>query len=437
MDDIVMVGVSHGTVPLRVLERLAVRAERLPVVLGALVAAGCEEAVVLSTCSRTEVYAVVGPGGSIAAVRGALLAPVAGEPVAGTVERVGRAAEAHLFAVAAGLTSNVVGEVEVQGQVRAAARSAEQHGSSGPRLRPLFAAAVATARRAHRATGLAALGRSVGRSGVDVALLGLDPAASQVAVVGTGRMAAVATRRLAERGVTAAVHGRCVERAGRLTGGAGPARTIDDLPSALAEADVVVCATSASAHLVTAGAVRRAMSRRGGRPLTLLDLAVPRNVESAAATVPGVRLVDLEGLHDAPAAAERAELAAALAAATAIVDEGLARHEARRDERAAGPFIAQLHRDAEAACRAALRRLRPELDAGGGLERAARTVSRRLVHRSILEVRAAARRADHDGMARIAGSLSIPESAIARALDLHHRSPATPIAAPTARRTTS
>ena len=177
MHDVVMVGASHDVAALHTVGALAVRAGQLSTMLESLGQAGCVEAAVLSTCSRTEIYAVLPDPGWADALLDVLLAPVGRDATAlreRTSRRSGREVEAHLFRVAAGLDSRIAGEVEIQGQVRSAARAAEDHGTMGPRLRALFGAAVATARRAHRETALATLGRSVGRTAVDTALEGLS-----------------------------------------------------------------------------------------------------------------------------------------------------------------------------------------------------------------------------------------------------------------------
>jgi glutamyl-tRNA reductase len=413
VNDVVMVGASHDVAPLRAVEVLAVRPGQHATVLDRLMEAGCVEAVVLSTCSRTEIYAVLPHRRWADVLLDVLLAPAG--PDASLRERMARRAgpevEAHLFRVAAGLDSRVAGEVEIQGQVRSAARAAEEHGTMGPRLRALFGAAVATARRAHRETALAELGRSAGRIAVDAALEGIGTEQPQVAVIGTGRMARVAVERLAELDVAPVVYGRSLERAKDLTDRTTPVRGIDEIHVALEHADIVLCATSASSYLVTVADVRRAMSRRTTRRLVVVDLSVPRNVDPCASATPGLRLIDLEELRDVRAAPEHAELDAALGQARAIVADGLRRLHAVRRSGVTGPVIAQLHVSAEAAYRRSLRLLRPELVTNGTLDDVARTLSRRHVHRSIIEVREAAERNDFEAIDQIVrniGEHSLP-----------------------------
>ncbi len=413
MHDVVMVGASHDVAALHTVGALAVRAGQLSKMFESLGQAGCVEAAVLSTCSRTEIYAVLPDAGWADALLDVLLAPVGRDATAlreRTSRRSGREVEAHLFRVAAGLDSRIAGEVEIQSQVRSAARAAEDHGTMGPRLRALFGAAVATARRAHRETALATLGRSVGRTAVDAALEGLSGDRLQVAVIGTGRMARVVVDRLAELAILPAVYGRSVERAERLSQRAAPVRGIDEIPLALRLADVVFCATSASSHLVTATEVQRAMRTRKGRRLTVLDLSVPPNVEPCTSAIPGVRLIDIDDLRDAPATPDRVELDAALDEAQAIVAEALRRFDAARHGRVMGPVIVQLQQSAEEAYRRSLRQHRPELVVDGTLDQVARALSRRHVHRCIVDVREAAQRDDVDAIERILRSITDNES---------------------------
>ena len=381
-----MVGVSHRSAPLPVLERLSLGADRIPHVLDSLRSAGCVEVVLLSTCSRTEIYAVA-PVRGVGSLIDVLLAPAAPEGRhERVVERYGRDAAAHLFHVTAGLESRVAGEVEIQGQVRAAARIAAEHGSLGSTLRELFDSAVATARRAHRQTSLAALGRSIGRSSVDAALEGLDPTTAAAALVGTGRMAVVTRERLAEVGVRPVVYARCLDRARELSDQASDGRPLAALHQALHEADVIFCATSSRQHLLSAAAVAAAIPGRAGRPLTLVDLGVPRNIDGVCRTIPGVRLVDLEQIGDGHGTGDAEPVAPALSAAANVVAAGLRNLEDARRKRAVGPALAQVHADVEEACRDLLLASHPGVIDDLELARRARSASRQLVHRSMDDV---------------------------------------------------
>jgi len=169
---------------------------------------------------------------------------------------------------------------------------------------------------------------------------------------------------------------------------------------------VVLCATSASSHLVTATEVQLAMRTRMGRPLIVVDLSVPTNVEPSTSAIPGVRLIDIDDLRDAPATPERVELDAALDEAQAIVAAALRRFDAARQGRVVGPIIVQMQQRAEEAYRRSLRQHRPDLVVDGTIDQVARALARRHVHRCIVDVRDAAQRDDVDAIERILQSIT-------------------------------
>ncbi|HMC43558.1 MAG TPA: hypothetical protein VKI20_11160, partial [Acidimicrobiales bacterium] len=201
MGGLVMLGASHKSASLAALERVAVGDHNRGQLLRALRAAGCQEAVVLATCSRTEIYAVTDDGARVLEV----LAQFAGLGRDAlrqiTVTLADNEAVAHLFRVAAGLDSRILGEVDIQDQVRAARLHAGKEGTAGPELERLFVSAVEVARRIHGETVLGRRGRSLGRRAVEVAMARLDDERPVVAVLGSGRMARVVVERLGELGV--------------------------------------------------------------------------------------------------------------------------------------------------------------------------------------------------------------------------------------------
>ena len=388
-----MAGWSHHGTPLALLEQLALPRSERPHLLAALRDAGCPEAVVLSTCSRTEVYAA---GGRAAA--GALVPTVAelvGLPVSrltATVERRGGGDVVdHLFLVTAGLRSRVVGEAEIRMQVRSAVKQSRTAGAALPTLGPLFAAAARSATRVHERTGLGARARSLGRRAVDVGLECVrdvdDPV---VLVVGGGHMARTAVEHLQSLGRRPHVSARSAAQATRLVG-AGSTCPLPALADGVAQADLLLCATSASHDVVTVDHVRQAMAARSRR-LVVVDLSVPRNVDVGIAGIPGVRLLDVEGLDD--------DLSADDALATALVTGRTLAHEQARayvdalSARAAGPVIAALRSTVEDLClreltRVAARDVDPQL-----LTRAARAITGKLLHSPTMTARAAAARGD-------------------------------------------
>jgi glutamyl-tRNA reductase len=305
-----VVGASFRSAPLELLERLAIDAEHRPKALTGL----CDlehvhEAVVLSTCNRVEIYTAIsrfhGAGGEVrsflADFSGLALGEFAGHLYDWYEERAVR----HLFGVAAGVDSMVVGEAQILGQVREAFAAAQAERSAGPVLTALFTRAIKVGRRARRQTGIGAGQRSVVSVGLRVAAVQLgELAGRRVLLVGAGGLARLAGQAVREAGAGELVVANRTPAigaalAGRLGGRAVPLERIGD---ELAGADLVVAATAGSTPTVTAAAVaaaldRRAATRRRAGPLVVLDLGVPRDVEPEVRDLPGVLLADLDALR--------------------------------------------------------------------------------------------------------------------------------------------
>jgi glutamyl-tRNA reductase len=397
-----MVGVTYREASLSFLERCAVRRDDRPEVLATLRASGCSEAVLLSTCSRIEIYlGNAGPGpDDLLDVILDVLAQHSGatqKELRAVVEVLsGKAVVEHLFRLTAGLLSRVPGEVEILGQTQSAFREARAAGMTGLTLSRLFPAALRSGRRVRAETCLGVYARSLGHQGVDVGLTSLkgtpDP---RVLVVGSGQMASAAVGHLTGLGLLPSVAARDEVYAARLAG-AGSVCPLPALTRGIAEADLLICATSAAHHVVTVDQVSRAMDGRV-RPLTVVDLSVPRNVEAAVAQVPRVTLIDLEGLNDHGTAEPR--LAAALTAGAAIAqDSALAFIEglAARD---AGRVIESLRRRVEQTCQDELGRAAgtAALDSEA-LARSAHAIAGKLLHRPTIAARQAASAGDTGGL---------------------------------------
>jgi glutamyl-tRNA reductase len=328
---LIAVGLSHRTAAIAQRERAALGDGAARATLRELLAGGVvSEAAVLSTCNRTELYAVTEDlDTATEALRVAHAAHAASSVE--ELQAVGRvrrdaAVVRHLFRVAASLDSMVVGEAEIQGQVRAARDVAADEGALGSALGPLFADALIAGRRARARTRVGA--GAVSLSSVAVALararLG-DLGARRAALIGAGRMAQSTARALVGAGVGSLVvvnrsdAGALSARFGACTAG------LDALEDVLANADVVISSTAAPAPVVDAASVRRARHHRGAAPLVLVDLAVPRDVDPAVGDLPGVALYDLDHLGEIAAANRRARDREAVGA-QAIVDAAVARH---------------------------------------------------------------------------------------------------------------
>lgn len=296
---LVLVGTSHRLAPIEVRERMALEPARAAELAGQL--AGAEgEAVCLSTCNRTELY--LAHEDAVAAERLAeeALATLSSLPEA-ELEPVlyrlqDKPAAQHLFRVAAGLDSLVPGEGEILGQVRAAARI----GRTGPVLDRLFRQALHAGRRVRAETAIGESPASVSAAAAALAqqVFG-DLSGHSVLLIGAGKVAALAARNLVSRGASiSAVANRGRERAEGIAG-LVDARIVPlaGIPDELADADVVVSSTGSEGFLVTKDTVEGVLSRRRGRPLFLIDLAVPRDLDPAVHELPGCYVYDIDDLE--------------------------------------------------------------------------------------------------------------------------------------------
>ena len=322
---IVVVGVSHHTAPLEVREALAFPKEGLPEALARLrEEAGLEEAMILSTCNRVEIYGrprAAGEGDPAAGVE-AFLSRFHGRPALGDAAYRYWGAEAvrHAFRVAASLESMVVGEPQILGQVKDAYHAAEGAGSLGATLNALRNRSLAAAKHVRTQTG-------IGRNAVSISHVAVELARKifgelkdkNVLLVGAGKMSQVAARHLVRSGARATVlGGRTFEKAAELAASlGGKAAPFESLRAELATADIVISGTGAPGiviHEEDVRAARAAKSGRHRRPLFLIDIAVPRDIDAAVARIGGVFLYDLDDLRsvsDANLRERRKEAAAA------------------------------------------------------------------------------------------------------------------------------
>ena len=298
MTRLVLTGVSHHVAPVEVRERVALDAARAAEVAHELAAEGAE-AVCLSTCNRTELY-LAGEDAEALEARAvrtlAELAADAGEAAAAAYSLSDEAAALHLFRVAAGLDSMVPGEGEILGQVRAAYEA----GATGPTLDRLFRQALHAGKKVRAETAIGESPSSVSAAAAALAqqVFG-DLRGRRVAVVGAGTAGELAARSLAARGAEIAwIASRSAERAEGTAErvGAEPL-ALERLPEILADVDVVVSGTSATEHVLTKADVAAALARRRGRPLFLVDIAVPRDLDPAIHELEGCFLYDIDDLQ--------------------------------------------------------------------------------------------------------------------------------------------
>jgi glutamyl-tRNA reductase len=294
-----LVGINHRTASLDIRERVAFRTPEIAPALEALRADGAaREAVILSTCNRTEVYFVENERDMVPAVWSLLSARLGEDASEHGYIRRDREAATHLFRVASGLDSMVLGEAQIHGQVR----DAWEHGRSfsGPVLNRLFQTALLVAGRVRHETSIARGAASVSSASVQLAKQIFGSLANKRAMVlGAGEMAELALESLADQGVrTAIVANRTYERAAEVAARHGAAAMhYDECWTALAEVDVLVCSTSAPHAVVLTGHVAPALAARGDRPLCILDIALPRDVDPAVGELENVFLYNLDDLQ--------------------------------------------------------------------------------------------------------------------------------------------
>ena len=292
-------GVNHRGASLDVRERLAHLPHEVAGALERLTRqADVREAVLLSTCNRTEFYLVDGEAPAVPAVWALLSERLGADAAAYGYVRHDREAAAHLFRVAAGLDSMIVGEAQIHGQVREAWETSRD--ASGAVLNRLFQTALQVAGRVRAETGIGRGAASVSSASVQLAKKIFGSLQGRRAMVlGAGEMSELALECLAAEGVVAAVvANRTYERARTLAERVG-ARAIqyDEFWGALAQVDLVVCATASPRPVVTAELARKALKKRPDRPLCLIDMAVPRDVEPAVGEIDNVFLYDMDDLR--------------------------------------------------------------------------------------------------------------------------------------------
>ncbi|WP_138761126.1 glutamyl-tRNA reductase [Modestobacter altitudinis] len=397
-------GISHQTAPVSLLEQVAMSGDDTVKTLHELVdAEHVTEALVLATCNRIEVFAEVDRfhGGITDVSR--VLARHAGA----TVEELSPyvtvhyedQAIAHLCTVAAGLDSMVVGETQVLGQLRAAYALAQEEGTIGRELHPIAQRALRVGKRVHAETGIDKAGASLVSVALDRVTDSIGELAGRpVLVVGAGSMGALAATTLARRGAAVTISSRTPASAARLAESVGGRQAdLEQLAEELTAADVLVTCTGATGTVIGTDVVSTALAGRGGRPLVIVDLALPRDVDTAVAGLPGVHVVDLAMLQGERAAHPGRPVAGSvatddIAAAHALVELETSLLRAERQAAAVAPTVSALRSQAAGVVDAELLRLStrlPDLDAKARSE-IARTVRRvvdKLLHEPTVRVK--------------------------------------------------
>jgi glutamyl-tRNA reductase len=301
MGDIFVVGLSHRTAPVELRERLAVPASELPRhVREVAERARLHEAVVISTCNRVEVYGVAGDGQATRRARELLASRVpTGSLEPYLYEWHGADAVRHAFRVASSLDSMVVGEPQILGQVKEAYSAAARAGVLGGLLERCFTRAIAVAKRVRTETGIAAGNVSVSSIATDLArsIFG-ELEGRRVLLVGAGKMGESAAKHLRKQGAQLFVLNRSRDRALELaTACGGEPRALHELPSELVLADVAITSTSSDRFVIGTELIRTVLRQRRYRPLFLIDIAVPRNVDPRVGDMENVFLYDVDDLQ--------------------------------------------------------------------------------------------------------------------------------------------
>jgi glutamyl-tRNA reductase len=349
--ELLALGANHKTAPLPLREKLALPDGRAARVMAELVGhEEVHEAVAISTCNRTELYLVTADSVEAENLALGILSRQAGlrptELLGAIYSLRGSAAVEHLFSVTAGLDSMIVGEAEVQGQVKRSYEQALVEGVTGPVANRLFRDALGTGKRVRSETGIARSSVSVSSVAVKLAadFLG-DLSNRRVLVIGAGENAELTARALRDRGVeTLFVANRRYDRAlGLAQRYGGRAIAFDSLPGELEHADIVVTATGAPHQIVGREELEFVAASRMGRPLVMIDLAVPRDIEPGVRDCPGIALYDMDDLQ-AEVAKNLSGRQAEADEAQVIVREEVARFEEWLDGLDVVPTISALRR---------------------------------------------------------------------------------------------
>jgi glutamyl-tRNA reductase len=305
LSELLALGVSHKTAPLELRERLSLTEGRSVAALRELTEAGTiGEAAAISTCNRTELYLVVSdPVQAESEALGVLTrkADIPPTELLGHLYSLrGEDASRHLLRVTAGLDSMIVGEAEIQGQVKRAYELALVEGATGPILNRLFRGALAAGGRARNETAIGERGVSIPSVAVEVAQRALgDLSERKVLMIGAGATAELVARALVARGVATVFvanrhHDRALGLAERFD---GEAIRFETLPEQLVEVDVVVSTTNSPHHIIERDGLEQVMAEREARPLVLIDIAVPRDIEPGCRELAAVSVYDIDDIQ--------------------------------------------------------------------------------------------------------------------------------------------
>ena len=298
--DLVLVGLSHREAKIEIRERLAIPAESLPQLLAELRGQDLRGVTALSTCNRLEIYASAADAQAAEDLLRSFFTRRCPECSDHIFSRRGADAVQHLFRVAAGLDSIVVGEHQILGQVKTFYQLAQQAGATDKLLNKLFQASISAGKQVRSRTGIAQGICSCGGAAVAMAEKVLPGSASlRILLVGAGKMAETAAQHMLERpGAKLTIANRDLPRAQALASQyRARAMGLEEGMAAIAEMDVIIASTACPHYIVTKERLAALAETRKGRPIVVIDLGVPRNVDPAAADLPGVHLYNVDHLE--------------------------------------------------------------------------------------------------------------------------------------------
>ena len=398
-----ILGLNHRTAPVALREKVAFTEDRLVAALRALrQEQGVAEVLILSTCNRTEVYWAGSASGNELSEWLVRHHDVGLDLASNLYVHQEQQAVEHAFNVASGLDSMVLGETQILGQLKDAYRVAQESGSTGPHLNKLFQAAFATAKRIRSETLIGANTVSLASATVSLARrVYADLSAHTALMIGAGDMIALTARHFATAGVKRMViANRTLERAQVLADELkGHAVDLQNLDQELAEADIVISCTASPVALITKVAAAAALRTRRRRPIFMVDLAVPRDIEPEVAELEDIYLFSIDDLQQV-VEQHRQQREVAAGGARLLIGEEVARFLGEIRAKEAGPAIRALRQQADAIREQTLDAAQRMLGAGKSpaeaLEYLANTLTKRLLHAPIQALRQASEAADSD-----------------------------------------
>lgn len=423
-DDILAVGINHDSASVEVRERVAFAAEKIAAALGSLIGeTPLEEAVILSTCNRTEIYGVMAAGAN---------ATDAGEALVDWIERfhglsksalnecvyrnAGQQAVAHLVRVASGLNSMVLGEPQIFGQLKSAFAVADEAGAIGGRFGKLFPGAFRIAKRVRTDTAIGENPVSVAYAAVDLAgQIFSDLSRTKALLIGAGETIELVARHLNEAQLgSMVIANRTLARAETVAEQFGAeAIMLADVPDRLSDADIVISSTGSQLPILGKGSVERALKKRRYRPVLMVDLAVPRDIEAEVADLSDIYLYSVDDLRSV--VEENMRLRATEAnKADEIIAEGIAALELELKSRRSADVVRRYRESALSIQEVELAKALKGLERGEApeqvLQRLARDLTNKLIHAPTTGLRQLAQEGDSSQVSRAKALLGLDEA---------------------------